>query len=1025
MPLYPPAVTPASPTDSVQYNRAGLFGGESAFIYDETNNELRIGGGSTQNGKLALQLEAADTNGLYIDGTTSPFSTVGGDATALALTRSFASTGEPFGTNKILNATVTNANAVSSASDEATWENRAIEATLTVTGAHSTTAFIPSETNMLSNYILTRSGTITAPDNISIVNYGLLFQANDTTSYNAAGGTGAFVTTALDVTCSQTGTQIAGTLTKLAKGARILVAGNTSGSSSGYGIDLSVYNSDTNYGLYLNTISGGSVNYGIYDNAGAPHFLKGPTLIGSATSSTMPLEIRKNSGSTTLQRWNNADGTTTFFEVTSTGYMVASPDLVSFDLYTIADLLFNAGFGASFLMGGGVLGSVAKLLPASDPVATGVDAICSISTEASGAVTVPLFKATNASSVGCLVVNEDSVELGIATTLAEGASINGESTLSFLGGSVDSSLFVRPTVDLFDGVTDFNILTFGSDPNGNQSGLPFSMRWVGTAGYLVIGWDDLGSAVSVYGPNIYGTQADYLGGVLYSGYPTLAGANTFTNQNIFQKSADSTTAFLVNNSAATKVLTVDTTNRSIGIGSVGASSTSLVQLTDTGATPKTNMLSFSRGIASRVVAAEQSLSVTHSWTGAGTGTLAAIQGGTWLITDSRTITSTTGDLMRGLRLNATRSSSFSSSTTTNGTILGFDFVATDGGTYTSVSPTLNLTAVKISGTWSPVLNGGGGSAATYDFYGVQSALITVAPVITSGTLTMRHRAFVDQTPGTTTGTTLSASFYSNSINWDTMYAFWNDRANHMYMGFDNAKTYWGTNTNVAGSFTGALGDYYESFDGTSFLYEMETAAAGAAFKFNSVALTDTDFEVYSDDGIMLHLDAGAGTSYFRPKDDLTTAFVLQDAAGNSDVIYDATNALLNVQGAFQCDTITNDTGLAAGTYTPTLTNTTNIDSSTAYQAQYLRVGNAVTVSGKVDIEVNTDGVATVLGMSLPVASNIGATEDVAGVAATLSGAITLGTIISGNTANDRATFEFTPFGLGTHTFYFTFTYQVI
>lgn len=58
---------------------------------------------------------------------------------------------------------------------------------------------------------------------------------------------------------------------------------------------------------------------------------------------------------------------------------------------------------------------------------------------------------------------------------------------------------------------------------------------------------------------------------------------------------------------------------------------------------------------------------------------------------------------------------------------------------------------------------------------------------------------------------------------------------------------------------------------------------------------------------------------------------------------------------------------ADGTYTPSLTNITNVTGSTSYVAQYLRVGNTVTVSGKVDIDPTVAGAIEVR-LSLPVAT---------------------------------------------------------
>jgi hypothetical protein len=69
----------------------------------------------------------------------------------------------------------------------------------------------------------------------------------------------------------------------------------------------------------------------------------------------------------------------------------------------------------------------------------------------------------------------------------------------------------------------------------------------------------------------------------------------------------------------------------------------------------------------------------------------------------------------------------------------------------------------------------------------------------------------------------------------------------------------------------------------------------------------------------------------------------------------------------------------SGTYTPSLTNTTNVAASTAYQCQYIRVENVVTVSGQVAIDPTAAApTATVLGISLPIASNFSGPTNAAG-----------------------------------------------
>ena len=114
----------------------------------------------------------------------------------------------------------------------------------------------------------------------------------------------------------------------------------------------------------------------------------------------------------------------------------------------------------------------------------------------------------------------------------------------------------------------------------------------------------------------------------------------------------------------------------------------------------------------------------------------------------------------------------------------------------------------------------------------------------------------------------------------------------------------------------------------------------------------------------------------------------------------------------------------AGTYSPTLTNVGNIDASTAYDAQYLRVGATVFVSGKVDVNPTTPAALTQLGISLPIASNIGAFEDVGGAAACNAIAGQSAAII-GDPTNNRAEMDWIAGDVTNQAMFFSFGYQVI
>ena len=116
-----------------------------------------------------------------------------------------------------------------------------------------------------------------------------------------------------------------------------------------------------------------------------------------------------------------------------------------------------------------------------------------------------------------------------------------------------------------------------------------------------------------------------------------------------------------------------------------------------------------------------------------------------------------------------------------------------------------------------------------------------------------------------------------------------------------------------------------------------------------------------------------------------------------------------------------DGDVYGGVYTPTLTNTTNIDASTAYICQYMRVGTVVTVSGRVDVDA-TAATTAILNMSLPIASDVSDSVQVAGTMNGLAGGEP--GAIYGDAATDTATFQYAAAGTGNRTFYFHFTYRI-
>lgn len=111
--------------------------------------------------------------------------------------------------------------------------------------------------------------------------------------------------------------------------------------------------------------------------------------------------------------------------------------------------------------------------------------------------------------------------------------------------------------------------------------------------------------------------------------------------------------------------------------------------------------------------------------------------------------------------------------------------------------------------------------------------------------------------------------------------------------------------------------------------------------------------------------------------------------------------------------------VGSGTYTPTITGVANVDASTAFTCQFLRVGNVVTVSGAVNVDTNAASVLTTVGISLPIASDLSSYLQCCGVASG-SGV----GYIQGDVTNDRANLSFTVATTDNRAWFFNFTYLV-
>lgn len=149
--------------------------------------------------------------------------------------------------------------------------------------------------------------------------------------------------------------------------------------------------------------------------------------------------------------------------------------------------------------------------------------------------------------------------------------------------------------------------------------------------------------------------------------------------------------------------------------------------------------------------------------------------------------------------------------------------------------------------------------------------------------------------------------------------------------------------------------------------------------------------------------------------DNTQKYTLNKLGGSGDAIVTTDNS--GVLGKTALSSLAN-------TYTPTLTGVTNVTASTPHVSSYSRVGSVVTVFGSLDV-TTTLAVATEIDISLPIASNLGATTDANGLGSATS-AIATNIYGDGDATNDRVRLKFIGLSVGgAGTIFFSFQYNVV
>lgn len=245
----------------------------------------------------------------------------------------------------------------------------------------------------------------------------------------------------------------------------------------------------------------------------------------------------------------------------------------------------------------------------------------------------------------------------------------------------------------------------------------------------------------------------------------------------------------------------------------------------------------------------------------------------------------------------------------------------------------------------------------------------------------------------------------------------------------------------AGQNFGYIAEVGVTGSGTAWGFQADIACDGVSKYFDAVILTNTatvatgfnatcanlhGSGIQNNTGFKAILDqSGAyNTGIYLQCEGAATNTAINVVSGN--IHFDA----LNASSVLALDASKNvvSTGvstIASGVFTPTLTNTTNVAASTPYQCQYLRVGNIVTVSGKVDIDVTlAASTASELQMTLPIASNFSAEENAGGTASSDAIASDVARI-KADSSSKRASLVFKAISLTNDSYNFSFTYYIV
>lgn len=116
--------------------------------------------------------------------------------------------------------------------------------------------------------------------------------------------------------------------------------------------------------------------------------------------------------------------------------------------------------------------------------------------------------------------------------------------------------------------------------------------------------------------------------------------------------------------------------------------------------------------------------------------------------------------------------------------------------------------------------------------------------------------------------------------------------------------------------------------------------------------------------------------------------------------------------------------IASGTWTPTVSSTTNVSSSTPRLCKYIRVGSIVHVSGSITFTPSSDGIGVVMELSLPVATTFSTGFEAQGTVTNYVNDTLYGSGVIQADTSGTLLVNLPSSGTGTQTLYFSGAYAI-